>query len=125
MKQHAIHLCTGTELVQITTRLRQDDISRHGRGESVKEDHQLVDVHASIDGFLSVDSHDCHADKQVEGGGLVVGPASLPDGEGIHLLELSLEADQQPAVAEHERQTALCLLQVGEKVRDEHLYQDT
>ena len=108
----AVDLATCAELMQVAPGLRKDDVSRHGLGEGVEEHHQFIDVHASIDRFLAVHGHDGDADEEVEGGGLVVGPAGLPDGEGVVLGEFPLQADQEPAVAEHQREPALRLLQV-------------
>ena len=61
----------------------------------------------------------------MERGGFVVSPAGLPDRQGVFLGEFSLKTDEQPSVAEHEREALLCAVQVGIKGRDKKLNQQT
>ena len=122
--QGTVDTLTSAELVEVASCLCQDQLTGHGERESVEKHHQFVDAHMLLHGSLSVYRHDGDADKQVKGGGLVVGPASFPHGESIFLREFSLEADEEPAVAEHEGETALRGLQVRvepwEQLLDEH-----
>ena len=105
--------------MQVATGLRQDQVTGHGEGESVEEDHELVDVHLLFDGFLPVNGHDADANEEMEGIGLVVGPARLPNGEGVFLGELPLETHQKPAMAEHETEATLSGVQIGVEPREE------
>ena len=116
-------LATRAKLVEVAPGLREDNVSRHRLREGVEKHHQFVDVHVAIDGFLTIHGHDGDADEQVKGRGLVVGPAGLPDGQSVFFGELPLQADQEPAVTEHQREPALRLLQIGVKRGDEHLDQ--
>ena len=81
------------ELVQIPTGLGEDDIDRHRVGEGVEVDRELVHAHFLVHCPLPIHGHDSNADEEVEGVGDVVGPASLPDAQGVLQLELPLQAD--------------------------------
>ena len=100
------------ELMEVAPCLTQDKVAGHGVRERVEENHEFVDVHLLLHRFLSVDGHDSDTDEEMKGGGLVVCPTSLPDSERVLLRELSLEADEEPAVAEHEGEPALGGVQV-------------
>ena len=79
--------------MQIAPCLTHNSVSGHGLTQCIEEHHQFVNIHVSIDGPLTVHGHDGYADEQVERCGFVVSPAGLPDGQGVFLGELSLEAD--------------------------------
>ena len=110
-----------TELKEVAPCLSKDEVLWHGAGESTEEHHQFIYVHVLLYGLGAVDSHDGDAEEEVEGLGLVLGPAHLPNGDGVLFPELSLQAHQEPAVAEHEGEPALRLLQVAEEPREEEL----
>ena len=77
--------------------LLEDDADVHVHGEAVEEHDGVVVVETLWHDVVSIDGEDGDADEQVEVTGVVLRPAGLPDLEEVGILEVPLEAYEQPS----------------------------
>lgn len=81
--------------------LPEHDVPVHVHGEGGEVEENVVGRQALVHHVVPVDGHDGHTQEQVEEVRLVVRPARLPDPQSILLVELTLEAQQDPPGKRH------------------------
>ena len=107
--------------MEVASGLNHHRVPVHGLTERTKEHHQLINVHVSVHGSLTIYGHDRNADKQVKRVCVPVCPAGLPDVERVFVGEFPLETDEKPSVREHEREAFFDALKVRVEGGNEEL----